>query len=312
MNKEQIDSYLFAEMSDAEREKLEDSFMGDDELFAEIVSRENELVDAYIRDELPGDERKRFERSLDSFPSRREKLSNAKMLREFIESERQDKKAITIAERSGFFSKIAEIFSFRSPAFQFASVGLILILGLLAIFLLLENSRLSSLQQELAQSRQRESELAAQVANANDASSTLADDLMTERERIRELEAEIARLGEGSGNENQRRQSNRVQMMATLVLSPVLTRDGTVPVRTLELAAGVQSIMIVVELDKALDHGAKAMLDGKALGGDASGRRSFKTSVRRSNLPAGPHKMTIVGSDGAVIVEYPFVVVELK
>ena len=122
MDGKRIDSYLFNEMPETERSEFEDRFAGDDILFAEIAERENELVDRYVRNELSEGDRVRFERSLDTVPARKQKVANAAVIREFIASERENK-TITIAERTGFFSRLAELFTFRSPAFQFASIG---------------------------------------------------------------------------------------------------------------------------------------------------------------------------------------------
>jgi hypothetical protein len=302
MDEKRIDSYLYGEMPENEREELEDRFIGDGELFAEIADRENDLVDAYVRNELSGDELKRFERSLDAFPARREKLSNAKPLREFIQSERPEAKTITIAERSGFLTKVADVFSFRSPAFQFASIGLILLLGLFSIFLLRENRRLGSLESELAASRQRESELAAQADNAQDATGALTEDLVAERQRIQHLETEIAKLRDVKGN-SQTPEANAVKpTIATILLSPVMIRDpgGPRPVERVEIPSGVERISAVLILDDAPASGSVSVkLNGETLARNVrvqtrpNGEKRISVTIPTSRINATQNELTI-------------------
>lgn len=298
MDEKQIDSYLYGEMPETEREKLEDRFTRDDELFAQIAERENDLVDAYLRDQLSADQRKRFESSLDTHPARREKLSNAKLLQEFIRSERPEAKTITIAERSGFFAKLAEMFSFKSPAFQLASVGLILLLGLLSIFLLRENRRLGSLETELAASRQREIELTAQADNAQDASAELTEDLVAERGRIQQLEAEISKL-----RNDQTPETNVVKpTIATIMLSPVMIRDPRVPppVERVEIPSGVERISAILILDDApAGASVSVKLNGETLAKNvrvqtrANGEKRISVTIPASRVNATKNELTV-------------------
>jgi hypothetical protein len=304
MSNEQIDKYLLGEMSESEREKFEDGFVSDDGLFYEIADRENDLVDRYARGEMPVDERVRFERSLDDNPARRQKIENAKILREFIADEKPATKTITIAERSGFFGRL---FSF-GPALQFASVGLVVILALASIFLWSENRRLGSLQQELAASRQRESELASRVEDESATSGDLTADLEAERERAAKLEAEIAKL---------RNDINRPQVdhppvtIATVLLSSAGTRDGSVPPRRLELATGVLSVAIVAGIppDAAFTDMVSVTLNDEQVAQGLRpktrrGERSIAITLPAAKLKPGRNELSILDSKDAVVARY--------
>ena len=242
MTEQQIDEYLFNEMPAEERERFENDFFEDDDLFFDIADRENELVDSYNAGRIKGTKLERFERSLVTLPARREKISNSKLLREFS----AEQSAITIAERRGAFSKIAALFAFNSPAFRFASVGLILILAIGSILLLKENRRLGSMEDELAASRGREAELASQVSSQQDASSELTADLDAERQRIRQLEAEIEKLHTTNANGAQ---PNRpvAPTIATLLLPATGFRGAPPPVKQLALAPGVNRVSILLD-----------------------------------------------------------------
>ena len=304
MNEEKIDKYLFNEMPESEREQFEDTFAGDDELFYEIAERENELVDKYTRGEMAGDERVRFERSLRDNPARRQKIENAKILREFIADERAATKTITIAERSGFFSRL---FSF-GPALQFASVGLIVILAVASVFLWSENRRLGSLQQELAASRQRETDLAARIEEESATAGDLTADLEAERERAAQLEAAIDKLR----NNNARPPVNAPPpTIATLVLSSFGIRGDAVPVGRLRLSPGVARVSIVIGIpaDVVLNEPVSVVLNGERIAENAKvrvrrGETSVAVTVPAAKLKPGRNELTVNDGRNAAVVSY--------
>ena len=314
MDETQIDSYLYAEMAENEREKFEDSFIGDDELFAEIAGRENDLVDAYVRGALPTDERTRFEQSLDTFPARREKLKNAELLREFIASEREDAKTITIAERSGYFSQLAQMMAFRSPAFQFASIGLVLLLAIASLLLLRENRRLGSLETELASSRQRVEELSAQAEAAQGSEGDLTEDLVEARARVSQLESEIEKLREPAPP------SQMKPKIATMVLSAAINRGGSQSVQRVEIPAGVERVAAVIILDEAPASGSVSVrINGEMVARNirvqkrANGENRISVTIQRSRLSDARNELTVYdASDNKLGASYVFSITERK
>jgi len=304
MTEKQIDEYLFNEMSPEEREKIENKFFEDDDVFFEIADRENELVDSYNAGRLEGAQLERFERSLAGSPTRREKILNSRLLKEFIAEERPDLAAITIAERRSVFGRIADLFAFNSPAFQFASIGLILILAVGSIFLFRENRRLGSVQDELAASRARESELASQVSSQQDASSDLTADLDAERQRIQQLEAEIEKMRTASQNV----QPNRPvpPTIATLLLPVTGIRGAPAPVKRLDLAPGVSRVSILLD-SLAGSAGDKVAIE---LNGEIIAR-GIELRMKNNSLTAslivpsgklvdGRNTLRVVGSSGEI------------
>ena len=102
---EEMKRYLFGELSEKEREKLEDRFFEDSDYFYELTELENELVDKYAQGKLKGSELTRFEQSLARSPDRREKIANARAIRTLIIDEKPALIPIaTLGERiSNFF-----------------------------------------------------------------------------------------------------------------------------------------------------------------------------------------------------------------
>ncbi len=58
--------YLLGDLSEQEKVTIEESYFADDNSFGELEIIEDELVDAYVHDELPAAERQQFEKLLQS------------------------------------------------------------------------------------------------------------------------------------------------------------------------------------------------------------------------------------------------------
>src|SRR5689334_21908439 len=115
LNIEDIESYLFLEMSDDERLAFERELFENDELFFEVEEHENHLVDLYAHGKLPPNIKSRFERSLADLPARREKVANAVALKTYIEEERLADSPVSEPTRETFAQKLTKLFSFGSP-----------------------------------------------------------------------------------------------------------------------------------------------------------------------------------------------------
>lgn len=309
MDERQIDNYLIGDMSRGDREKFEDTFAGDDELFVEIAERENELVDTYVRGELDSPVLERFERSLDSLPARRQKVANARALNRFVEAEREVK-TITIAERTELASRLADLFTFRSPIIRYAAIAAILLLALAATFLLYENRRLRSLQDELADARSRAAELTAQIETARETAGELTADLDRERERIASLERDIATLR--GGDRDNPPTNAALPTIATLVLSPVSIRGGSSPpVRRLELTTGVTRVSIVISLPTETGEQVSVRLNGETVAENVrvrrrNGEKTISVVVPITRIRDQRNSIEIIDPSGKAAIEYPF------
>lgn len=308
--------YLHNEMSEEEREQFENTMLGDDDMFYDIAAREDELVDLYSAGKLADGQRERFQRSLAGNPARRQKIANAKVLTGFFSSERASNKTITIAERSGLFEKLAELFSFRSPVFQFAAVGLIAVLALASIFLLVENRRLGSLQQELAGSRLRENELASQIESERETAADLVADLDAERGRIQKLEAEIERLGT-SGTTVRPPSNIAPPTIATLILSPGGIRGGPALVRRVDLPSAATRLSIVLTLPAQTGERVSLKLNGETVAenrrvGSRNGEKIVSITIPVSRIKDGRNEIDVFDSSGTKVEDYVFSVSRQK
>lgn len=296
-----IDRYLFDEMNEQERAELEDGFVGDEALFYDMLERENELVDRYNAGSLSGDERTRFERTLETNPARREKVANASLLREFISDERPKEKTITIAERTSWLDL------FRIRGLQFASAGLVVLFALWSTYLLVENRRLRSLDQELADARGREANLESQIDSSEESVGALTADLNSERERIKQLEEEISKIKKtGPPISNT---APPPPTIATLILG-VGVRGGPPLTPQLELAPGVKRVSVSIELDANAGDRVSAKVNGDNFGTNIKVQKGgvVLIAVPVTRLKDGRNTIEILDASGAKLSEYPFLV----
>ncbi|HEY2944383.1 MAG TPA: hypothetical protein VGN09_18255 [Vicinamibacteria bacterium] len=78
---ERLRRYLLGELPEDEQVTLEERYFAADDVFAELLAAEDELVDAYLSDTLPATVRERFERVFLSTPAGRGKVRLAQELR---------------------------------------------------------------------------------------------------------------------------------------------------------------------------------------------------------------------------------------
>jgi hypothetical protein len=79
-----IRRYLLGDVSDAERGRVEEFLMVDDDFYDRILVEEDELVDAYLDDDLSPEDARRFDTVFLVAPERRAKLRFARTLRSFV------------------------------------------------------------------------------------------------------------------------------------------------------------------------------------------------------------------------------------
>jgi polyhydroxyalkanoate synthesis regulator phasin len=136
--------YLLGDLPQEERVRFEGEYLADAELFEELASTENDLVDSYVRGELTGGEGRRFELEYFRSPQRREKVEFARALNQVSTLEQQ-------AGRSSLWNKIGSVFSVQHRMPQWALVAAAIVVLASGSWLMLQNQQLrTGLQQALA------------------------------------------------------------------------------------------------------------------------------------------------------------------
>ena len=84
-----LEQFLLGELSDSEREEIEQQFFANDELFSRLEELEVDLIDSYVRGMMSDDQHARFEAALDAYPARAARIVFARTLADGLDSHRQ-------------------------------------------------------------------------------------------------------------------------------------------------------------------------------------------------------------------------------
>jgi anti-sigma-K factor RskA len=133
--------YLFGELPADKRSTFEDTYLKDSDVFQELVSLENEIVDGYVLNKLSVPERQRFERSLLTNPARREMVQTARSLLSYSASAESEILLSTSGPTRAWWRTIRD-FRISRAQFGVAAAFLIIIAG--AFSLLLINRKLAN------------------------------------------------------------------------------------------------------------------------------------------------------------------------
>lgn len=307
-----IDDYLFGEMNAQDHEKFESAMLENDEVYFEVVERENDLVDRYVARSLDKDVSARFERSLSAFPARRQKLANAKTLKNFISEASADR--LPEQAKEPWYRRLG--FAFRTPALAATGLGLILLglIGALVVQNRNQSDAIAYLQNAQTQNgnldelKKREAELQEILENERAAAGDLTSDLEAERQRRTKLEGDLKELRKQITNSKPSTDAPLVPTIGTIVLSST-TGDGG---ESVSLNNNQERISVKITLPSSVSAGTSvtAKLNGDAVGGlmkaqsGAKGIQSITFSVPANRFSIGTNRVEVFDAKGKQIATF--------
>lgn len=126
-NKKIATQYLYGELSNTERDNLEERLFTDEDFSLFVDEVENDLIDEYVRGELLFEEKRKFEKKYLTTESRFERVAVARTLQNELFNE---EKVVSTEESKGFWESLAGLF--RLPNLALAGgLGAILLMLLL-------------------------------------------------------------------------------------------------------------------------------------------------------------------------------------
>jgi anti-sigma-K factor RskA len=141
-----MEQYLFGELSADARAEFEGAYLRDNDIFQQLVSVENEMIDRYVLDELSAPEKKSFDRSLLSNPARREMVETARALLNYCAAA-ESAMPVSSPEPKKEWWRPSRKFHIWGAQFGVAAVLLLAITGI--CWLALTNRRLTNELEEL-------------------------------------------------------------------------------------------------------------------------------------------------------------------
>ena len=272
-NLEEMKRFLFHELSEKERESIEERFFTDQDFFYDLMELENSLVDGYVRKELKADDLKRFEMSLEKSPERLEKIKDALALKALIEKENQTVQPTVIETQPSFWEKLLAFFTLQMSSTQYVTAALLfLLLGGIG-FLIYDRTRLNqelanyrenqktledlqkqerNLQNQLNEIQEREQNLQNQINEKQGESEILNQQLQREKAERERIENELTRLKNLPQNLPPTPIQPPKPTIATVVLSPFFgSRDGGGnEVKTVKLDSNTKSVNLTLQIPK--------------------------------------------------------------
>lgn len=332
-SREEMMRYLFAELSENDREDFEQRMFEDDELFFSVADLENEMVDSYVKGELSGAEMSMFESSLKKYPARQEKIANARALVDYLESERP--LAVAAEPKASLTERLTAAFSLRTPAFSYAMTGLVLLLGISSVLLFLDGrqksneiarlqdqttsnkndleTKIKQLESQIADTSQRETEIGRQLDNEREASGDLTDELNTERQRREQMEAELERLRRESKIPMQtpkKDPGDQTPTITSIKIKPGLNggeQTTSVGNKTTRLVVNIALPDSVKKDDRlSVNLNGKLYLNSVLPRVSTDGHKSLNLTIQRNDLLIGDNKLVVLDTNGKEIARSAF------
>ena len=223
-NEKLIARYLLGDLPEDEQVAIEDRAFADNDYLALVTAVENDLIDEYVRNELSGAERQRFEKQFLASAERRKRVEFARALAGVM-SEQAVPKKITVQETKSW-SWMDSIYAFingLTPAAKMAFVSAVPLLLIGVGYLSIETLRLRRELTELSaqnQSQQNSQQQALEVERHRN--QELNAQLNQEKQQREQTDESLRELSEAGDAVNPAPRP----VIASLTLLPGLSRGG--------------------------------------------------------------------------------------
>jgi|HubBroStandDraft_6_1064221.scaffolds.fasta_scaffold63670_3 hypothetical protein len=238
--------YFLGDLPQEERDRLEDRYFADVEVFEELLAIENDLIDAYARGELTEGDRRKFEVAYLQSPPRRERVEFARALRlvSALEAEAVGD------QRGSLWKRMWAALSIRQGISQWALAIAVVLIVASGSWMLVQNQKL---RVGLQQAQAGQAEL---LREENTLRQQIAEFKGAAKDQVRENQkgSEVAKLEPPMGLE------------MTLRLIPGIARGFGGAPKTLVLLPTTSWLRLQLMVDRDEDRTYEAVLltaDGK-------------------------------------------------
>jgi len=250
--------YLLGTLSEDEGIRLEETFFADEAKFEDLELAEDELIDAYVREELSTEEQRQFETRIRKSPRLIERVYFARALAERVSNHvRQENEVSTdpaIAASLPILKPVPwwrQLFG-QQPGFRvaFAACLVLLLVGSAALVAgwLRVRSASERMAVERAALQRQEDDLDKQLSEQRNKTSQLTNDLEATREQ---LAAELKRIDDlEHGRQRENPNSRLLGPVFSVFLSPGLPRGGPGSKPELKIAPSTSAVQLNILLER--------------------------------------------------------------
>ena len=219
-----IARYLLGELSEEQQVEIEDRAFADKQYLASITAVENDLIDEYVRNELRGVDRQRFEKQFLASAERRKRVEFARALANVVDEQTVTKKTVVYETKSwSWRDSIYAFINGLTPTARIAFVSAVPLLLIGAGYLSIETLRLRRELTELQaanQSQQKSQQEALELERHRN--QELNAQLNQEKQQREQTDESLRELSEAGDAVNPAPRP----VIASLTLLPGLSRGG--------------------------------------------------------------------------------------
>lgn len=209
-----IRRYLLGELSEREREQIEDLLMTDKDVYQELLFAEDDLIDDYVLNTLHESDRTKFKKRFLAVPELRQNVSITSALRRHALAttpqvvDEPQSRSVSLVDRLRSF--------FMQPAVAVSFAAILLAAVVLDAWLLRQNSQLRGRveQLEARQTNPSTAHLEEQLAAADQRNKQLSDELSQQQQRLAEESRKLALAQEQLNRQSPRANGSGVLAIA--------------------------------------------------------------------------------------------------
>lgn len=317
-----IARYLLGELTEEQQVEIEDRAFQDNEYLASITAVENDLIDEYVRDEMPDTIRRQFEQRFLASADRRRRIEFAKALSR-ANSEYALTDQSTASLSVSWRDSLAAFFLSLNPVAKSGLAAVVLLVLAGGAWLVKETlslrSRLATLQAE-NQSRQNERlTLQEQIEFERRRNEELTAKVNQEKQQREQTEESLRQLSD-TGNANTAAPGSTI---ASLTLLPGISRSGG-DKPTLSIARDARLVRLQIGIDPEDRYPAFAV-DLRSVAGrqvwtsenlvarNRLGARSIRLTLPARALQAGEYELKLIGvTEGGATEDVGFYYFEVR
>ena len=281
-NEELIARYLLGDLPEEQQVEIENRAFADKEYLASVTAVENDLIDEYVRDEMPAADRRKFETRFLASAERRKRVEFAKALATVAtESAVTEKTTQTIVSTPpvSWRDSLEAFFRGLNPVAKFAMAAAMLVVVLGGAWLVIETLRLRNQLTRLQaadHSRQNERQsLEHQVEAERKRNAELTARLNQEKQQREHTDESLRQLSEVRETTSPRPQS----IVASITLLPGISRGaGEKP--KVALADNVRVVRLQVGIDQDEQYKSFAVEVRSAGGRQVWNRENLRVTSR--------------------------------
>ena len=240
-----IAQYLLGDLPEEQQVEVEDRAFQDQEYLASITAVENDLIDEYVRDEMPENVRRKFENRFLASAERRKRVEFAKALTHITSEYALAEKSVVSPVRVSWRDSLDAFFRSLNPVVKFAMAAIVLLVLVGGASLVTETLRLRSRLTTLQAENQSRQNLEQQLELQRRRNEELTARLNQEKHQREQSEESLQKLSENSNFETTPAPRS---IIASLTLLPGISRGGGEK-PTVSIAPDARLVKIQIGID---------------------------------------------------------------